>query len=729
MPLRADLLNPIPGDNPSGANLRYDPVYDKIKEARREDDEGDQGEWQTARKIADYAQVIKLASDAIAKKSKDLQLVAWLVEAHIRREGLNVVGDCFKFIHGFIDQFWDTFYPEMEDGEVDLRAGPLIWIGNKLDIPIKLAPITQSGFSYATYQESRKIGTEANADTYEKQQARNAAIAAGKITAEQFDEAVEATSMGFYATALSSVNTALSEIAAIQEFCEDKFASLGDEAPSFTDSKKALEDVGHQLEIFLRRKGGAVPVAAAEEEDEEPVAEPAATSAGRSAFSDDVSFAFDSSPTPAAVAEADPLGLDDDAPAPVAAEPQSEDDVVQQLSNICKYLRSADPQDVSPYLVLRAYRWGKLRTNTPPLSAEALIPPPTELRVKLKTLYKNGEWTSLLDATEEALGQPCAGAWIDLHRYAVVALEQNGLTPMATAIKTELRGLLHDLPDLKSATLMDDTSALSAETAAWIESDVLIDGAAGFSPSLNGTGANSGSSSDSGSNDWLSTRDSKFVLDPSSKAADPNYKPDSDSDSDSSSDSSFDVGSTDTDTSSSDTSSSDDSALSLDLGSDTSSDTPADAPAEAAAMEFPAIDENPPIIAELPPDIIDDNRDLFEIARDRVKSGNQAEGLKLITEKLANEKSNRGRFRRRTQIAHLLMDGGHPKVAEPLLEQLANEIETRRLDDWEEGEVIAYPLELLLRCVASESAQTEKRDELYSRLCKLDPVRAMAITV
>ena len=37
MPLRDDLLNPIPGDNPSGESLRYAPVFDKIKEARREE--------------------------------------------------------------------------------------------------------------------------------------------------------------------------------------------------------------------------------------------------------------------------------------------------------------------------------------------------------------------------------------------------------------------------------------------------------------------------------------------------------------------------------------------------------------------------------------------------------------------------------------------------------------------------------------------------------------------
>jgi hypothetical protein len=34
MPLREDILKPIPGDNPSGVNLRSAPVYDKIKERR-----------------------------------------------------------------------------------------------------------------------------------------------------------------------------------------------------------------------------------------------------------------------------------------------------------------------------------------------------------------------------------------------------------------------------------------------------------------------------------------------------------------------------------------------------------------------------------------------------------------------------------------------------------------------------------------------------------------------
>jgi len=87
MPLREDILNPIPGDNPSGADLRYDPLYPKIKEARREEADVPQGDWVAERKVADWGQVLKLANEAIAAKSKDLQLAAWLTEALIRKEG------------------------------------------------------------------------------------------------------------------------------------------------------------------------------------------------------------------------------------------------------------------------------------------------------------------------------------------------------------------------------------------------------------------------------------------------------------------------------------------------------------------------------------------------------------------------------------------------------------------------------------------------------------------
>src|SRR3974377_1265306 len=125
MPLREDLLNPIPGDNPSGVNLRYDPVTDKIKEARREDLDVPQGDWKTTLKTADYPLVIKLASDALVKRGKDLQIAVWLVDAIIRREGFSQLGACFPSLGELPERFRGTLYPEIADAHSEGRAAPL----------------------------------------------------------------------------------------------------------------------------------------------------------------------------------------------------------------------------------------------------------------------------------------------------------------------------------------------------------------------------------------------------------------------------------------------------------------------------------------------------------------------------------------------------------------------------------------------------------------------------
>src|SRR5688572_27240048 len=159
MPLREDILNPIPGDKPSGENLRYAPVYDKIKEARREDDDAPQGEWQTERKVADWPLVIKLTKDALSKKSKDLQLAVWLTEAMLRREGIAGLRGGLDLLDGMVDQYWDSLFPAIDDGDVEMRAAPLEWAGSRLDLSVRQAAANRSGHTFIQYTASRLIPT------------------------------------------------------------------------------------------------------------------------------------------------------------------------------------------------------------------------------------------------------------------------------------------------------------------------------------------------------------------------------------------------------------------------------------------------------------------------------------------------------------------------------------------------------------------------------------------
>jgi len=54
MPIPVELLEPVPGESPAGVSLRYDPLYDQIKQARFEEDDIPQGEWKVKRKTADW---------------------------------------------------------------------------------------------------------------------------------------------------------------------------------------------------------------------------------------------------------------------------------------------------------------------------------------------------------------------------------------------------------------------------------------------------------------------------------------------------------------------------------------------------------------------------------------------------------------------------------------------------------------------------------------------------
>src|SRR5437763_5740391 len=191
-----ELLLPTPGDNPSGDNLYSSPLFEQVREARREDDAGPQGAWEHAVKAADYGLVIKLTEEALTKKTKDLFLAAWLTEALLNRNGFAGLKDGLDLIRGLLEKFWDTIYPALEDGDAEFRATPLDWLGNYLEpskgsspaLAVRMRPITSSGVTWFKYSESRSVPTEEESNESEtKQAARKKAIQEGKLPPEQTD--------------------------------------------------------------------------------------------------------------------------------------------------------------------------------------------------------------------------------------------------------------------------------------------------------------------------------------------------------------------------------------------------------------------------------------------------------------------------------------------------------------------------------------------------------------
>ncbi|MCB2181951.1 MAG: type VI secretion system protein TssA [Desulfobulbaceae bacterium] len=280
------ILSPLPGDNPAGESLRYDPVYDEIQEARRADDMLDRGDWQHEVKTSDWDKVVALTLEALTEKTKDLQIAAWLFEALTVTEGFAGVCTGFKVMTGFLQNFWEHVYPEIEDDDLDFRIGPLEFLNDKVWLPIKQIPLTDTkltpGHSWMKWQESRQVGYEKDIRNQygdvdsDKQQAREELIVEGKLTAEDFDAAVANSSKAFYESLSEDVTACLAEFTRFDNTVDEKF---GREAPRLAELKTALEDCQQVVSRLLKEKKELEPdddvQGPAEEEVQEEQAAPA----------------------------------------------------------------------------------------------------------------------------------------------------------------------------------------------------------------------------------------------------------------------------------------------------------------------------------------------------------------------------------------------------------------------------------------------------------------------
>jgi type VI secretion system protein ImpA len=119
--------------------------------------------------------------------------------------------------------------------------------------------------------------------------------------------------------------------------------------------------------------------------------------------------------------------------------------------------------------------------------------------------------------------------------------------------------------------------------------------------------------------------------------------------------------------------------------------------------------------------------DVFELAMQAARSGRANEGIELLMRELAQERSGRARFQRRSQLAQLCVSTGHQTIAFPILQDLAGEIERRKLEDWEVPEMVAQPLTLLYKCLDRDTTP-EDRQKLYAWICRLDPLQALNVS-
>ncbi len=263
-----DLLCPISAEQPAGADLRWTPDWDRIKEARRADDDLQQGKWtKKERKSANWTQVKQLCEAALREKSKDLQIALWLTEASMKLHGFPALRDSFRLIRGLIVDYWDNgLYPPIEDGPED-RAGPLAWLNDKLMESVLAIPITarEDGgpdYSFIAFEESRRVGSEAGCHDVdggvdpEKKREYDSALERGCVSAEMFERAVRETKRAAYEAFRSTFVETWDEYKQLEQVVDEK---LGDVAPSMSACRAIFSTLDQAISDILEQKRKSEP--------------------------------------------------------------------------------------------------------------------------------------------------------------------------------------------------------------------------------------------------------------------------------------------------------------------------------------------------------------------------------------------------------------------------------------------------------------------------------------
>jgi len=479
-------------------------------------------------------------------------------------------------------------------------------VGSNLVLPLRMAPLNKAKHGWLDYTESRKIAYEEQADTDEKKEARKNALEARKVLPENFDKSFTETPKAFYVSAEASLDGCTAALQALDTLCQEKF---GDVAPSFTELKKGLETVRHSVHLLLQKKRETEPdavEATAEPGAPEGAAEGAGAEGGAAAG--------------AVAGRAGVAGI----VIPLAdKEPAARREAIASVSRAAAALRKLDPYSPAPYLMLRGLRWGELRAAFQNSDMTLLEGPPTVLRQHIKRLAIEGKWEELVEAAENAMSLPCSRGWLDLQRFVVdacVGLGSN-YAGIAIAIRSELKALLRDLPQLLATTLLDDTPAANSETQAWLK---------------------------------------ELVAEPAAPA-------------------------------------------------------PEGAPPENRVLENHSA-----------PGWHRKFVDSYDLAQQALRDGQVEKALDLMRREVERQLSGRGQFLRKLQLVEVCMAAGKSQIAQPMIDDLATVIDNNHLEEWEDREIVAKALVMILKNSQRVQADDSEKFRLFQKVVRLDPVQAIS---
>lgn len=340
------LLAPVSEENPAGENLKYSGIYDEIREARRADLNLAQGDWTSALKVADWHKVIETSVSALESQTKDLQIAVWLAEALVEQHGFAGLRDGLRLLFGFHENFWETMFPENDEGDLEARANALEFVDKQAELAVKRIALTSSGLSYNAWEESRSYDIPENLDALDSSEQEKfqtllqQATAENRTTGDMWRKAKNAAKREYYEQMWFTVEECWSDFDTLDRKMDDCF---GNQTPGLSKLKKSLDNVRDLVKKLVEEK-----------RQSEPTAEETAVSEGAEFVGED----------------GEPIGENGVGGyfvAGVAATGgaiRSRQDALKRLSEVAEFFRQTEPHSPVSHLVQRAVKWGNMELES-----------------------------------------------------------------------------------------------------------------------------------------------------------------------------------------------------------------------------------------------------------------------------------------------------------------------------------------------------------------------------
>src|ERR1035438_10870409 len=99
-----------------------------------------------------------------------------------------------------------------------------------------------------------------------------------------------------------------------------------------------------------------------------------------------------------------------------------------------------------------------------------------------------------------------------------------------------------------------------------------------------------------------------------------------------------------------------------------------------------------------------------------MRRGQPQKAFEILNKEIERQRSGRGRFQRKLQLAQVCIGAGKDAIAQPLLDDIAAAVENHKLEDWEDREMVAGVLAFLMQASKKIQGDAKVKQAMFERI-------------